>query len=149
MVIAATPKSIFTLRRLGNAIEDLSQPLLGPKIVRENDWTDEQIIEAYQQIAPFYGKRCIVNQPARAGEHYSTEGILRPGLSAIDFLYYCGARPTSTFFSIEDLALVMRDPIPTFNASVDARLKAEFPLYGLNALEARVKLYFAGVRKPE
>ncbi len=147
MVIAATPKSVFTLRRLENVIKDLSQPLFGPEIVRENEWTDEQIIEAYQQIAPFYGKGCIVAHSAGEGEHYSKEGILRPGLSAVEFLYYCGSRPTSTFFSIEDLALVTRDPIPTFNVDVDSRLRAEFPLYGLDALEARVRLYFAGVRQ--
>ena len=143
-----TTQNIFTQRRMREAIKNLSRPLLGGVELEQNpEWTDQQITEAYQQIAPLYGKRCIVNLPERCGEPFPAEGILCPAYISIQFLYSPGPMPISQYFSIEDLELTTRDPLPTFNVNDDLYLRAEFPLYGLEALEARVKLYFAGVRK--
>ncbi|MBI4151779.1 hypothetical protein HY496_02310 [Candidatus Woesearchaeota archaeon] len=138
----------LTLRRL----EKSSLELFGGLVATDSaslkpEWTDEQIEEAYAQIFPLFGKKCVVmHQPYKQSHSY--QGILKPADIAIGFFYYPERRPSVSLFSIEDLTILEKKPVPHIQVENTSRWICQ-PLHGLEALRAMYSLYFAGVRRPK
>ncbi len=138
---------IITSRRLENMLRSLGQSFTKPKSIPKPDWTDEQLKEAYARLSPLYGKKCILEYQLR-DEQRTKEGILRPAYTSIGFTHYMrGRRPSLTLFSIEDLEIIKTEPI--LLVKTDVSCWNDFPYYRLGALEARIQLYFARVRRPK
>jgi len=135
---------IITTRRLERAIRNLSNPFTTEnRDSEELDWTDEQIQDAYHQLSSLYGKKSIL-EVTNGDQRQSKEGIFEAVYTGIGFLHYRGRRPSMTLFSIEDLVIKEKQPIPVVETNA---LWNEWPCYGLDALDRRIQLYFAGVRK--
>lgn len=141
---------IITSRTLQNAIHRLSQPFSTEPTtdtLLKPEWTDEQLEEAYAQLSPLYGKRCILEYQQRE-EQRTKEGFLKPEFTSIGFTHYmAGGRPSLTLFSIEDFVIVEREPLLRIKADVSCW--NDFPYYGLDASINRIKLYSLGIRKPK
>ncbi len=91
-----------------------------------------------------YNQHCRIETPT-----YEKEGILRPGLQLhqnVHFLYFSGGRPYLQIYDMNQMVQGSEVAGVTFYKSPDNH--TAFPLYGLEAVVARCRLWLAGVKGP-
>ncbi len=104
--------------------------------------TQEFMRQAWKDVSQAYGKRTVLHTPEG-----NLEGIIEPVreilIGGIHFTHYQGSQPATHLYSPEDLELQKKAPVHEF---LIEKVAGCMPLYGLESLEARFRLWKAGVK---